>query len=114
MKCCDQITDMFDQHWVALIFCQNVYSRSRSANNRSPNEDCLDIPAAGALRKILPRSKGSNPAIDLATVRIPRNRQVDRPEALLRRVFHFFRDKNGAGTGPKNRCRARNLSQELF
>src|SRR5580658_5523197 len=114
MKCRDQMSALFDQHRVPFILCQNPYARTGTPDYRGPDEHRFHVTGARTLLKIGVRMNSCHPAVDLPSISIALDSEIDDAEAFLGRLQHFLREKNRSRARAEYRLLAREHAQRFF
>src|SRR5215469_872514 len=113
MECGDQMSALFDQYRIAVVLGQYLHAGPGAANNRRADKHRFEIARAGALLEIAFGMNRRHAAVDLATVRVALDGQVQETEALLRGMFHFLRDQDSARARAEHGLLARERAQRL-
>src|SRR5580704_15658523 len=102
MECRDQMPALFNQHRVTFILCQNPYAGPGAPDDGRADEDGFHLPRTCPLLKIAGRLYVRNLAVDLPSVSVALDGEVERAEALLLRVAHFLCQQDRTRAGPED------------
>ena len=92
-----------DHHRIAAFGSQNFYTATHAGDLRRPNEHHLDGRTA--------KKTCANRTINLASVGVAPDADVERAKSGLLRVFYLVREQDSAGTGTERRLHAHEFFQ---
>src|SRR5947208_1549425 len=97
---------LLEQNGVAGVTSEDAHIVPRAADDGRADEDGLELAGRGALFEGGLGGDFGDAAIDLATVAVALDRDIDEAEAFLRRAGDFVGHEDGAGTGSEDRLTA--------
>src|ERR1019366_4039727 len=107
MESCCHDTSLPHQHGISAVFRQDFYALTHALDPRRANKDHLQRFAAE-------RAGGfDDGGIDLASVSVAADRNVDRIEALLMRVLDLFGQHDRSGAGAERGLAVHEITQLL-
>ncbi len=94
-----QVTALLNQNRVAGVFGENMHPTPDTADDGGADEDRFELPGASAGEEFASRRHRTDGAIDLPSVGIAFDRDINQTETRLPRRGNVSRHQNRAGAG---------------